>query len=103
MACTGESGVTLCDCVHSCALLEALDDAMFTAIGGSEASLPEARRLWVEACAALDPELLHESRAQYLRYANDVTRQYQSDQVRHPDEMLAAIEIIELLSKWGAR
>lgn len=101
MACTGESGVTLCDCMHSCALLEALDDAMFTAIGGSSESLAEARRLWIDACAALSPELLHESRSQYLRYAHDVTREYQSDQVRHPDEILAAIEIIELLNKWS--
>lgn len=90
--------MTLCESLHACSLLESLDDAMFAAIGGDDAAFTDARRLWTDACAALSPDLLRESREQYLRYAAEVTREFQADQVRHPRQMLAAIEIIELLT-----
>jgi hypothetical protein len=92
-------GGAACDSLHSCALLESLDDAMFAAIGGDDAALAQARRLWVEACAALSPELLDESREQYLRYAAEVSRELSVAAVRRPAQMLAAVEIMELLTR----
>lgn len=91
-------GATLCDSLHACTLLESLDDAMFAAIDGDRQALVLAQRLWIDACAALSGELLDESREQYLRYAAEVARRVACDQVRHGDDMLAAVEILELLS-----
>ncbi|RIK80156.1 MAG: hypothetical protein DCC67_09685 [Planctomycetota bacterium] len=99
MACRPAASVAHCDAVGGCSLLEALDDAMFAAIGGDEAAMLDARRLWTDACAALGCDLLEESREQYLRYAVEVTRELQCDPVRRPQQMLAAVEILEMLSR----
>jgi hypothetical protein len=80
-------------------LLESLDDAMFAAIAGDETALRPARELWSRALAALSPELLDESREQYLRFAVDETRRFESDQTRDLAKAMIAVEVIELLTR----
>jgi hypothetical protein len=80
-------------------LLESLDDAMFAAISGCRQALEEARQLWPAVTAAVSAELIEESREQYLRYAVEVTRRFESHEVRNPATALAALEVIELLTR----
>jgi hypothetical protein len=80
-------------------LLESLDDAMFAAIAGEAAPLREARQLWQQAVDELPPELVEESREQYLRYATEVTRRFEAAEIREPKQALAAIEILQLLTR----
>jgi hypothetical protein len=86
------------DSPQACELLEALDDAMFTAIGGDESFVITARDLWVQAIECLPWELVEESREQYLRYAVDVARRTEPAEVRDPAKVVVAVEIIELLA-----
>jgi hypothetical protein len=79
-------------------LLELLDDAMFAAIEGDEASGRRARELWRQATTSLRGELLEESREHYLRFAAEAMRQPGPEGVRDPRQMLAASEVIELLT-----
>ena len=80
-------------------LLEALDDAIFGALSGCEASLQKARMLWPGAVESLGWELVEESREQYLRYAVEVTRRFEAQEIRNPSLALAALEVIELLTR----
>lgn len=79
-------------------LLEELDDAIFTAIQGSEEALREALDLWPRAITEIDPELVEESREQYLRYAIEVSRRFQQCETRSAETSVAALEIITLLT-----
>ena len=81
-------------------VLETLDDTMFAAIGGCHASLGRARDLWSDALVKLDRGLLEESREQYLRYAVDITRRYESRETFDPVEAVAALAVIALLAEW---
>ena len=49
--------------------LESLDDIIFPAIDGDEQAIAQSKPAWQEAVAQLDPELVQESRNEYLRYA----------------------------------
>jgi hypothetical protein len=80
-------------------LLESLDDAVFAALGGSAAALEETSVLWPEVVRALGPDLIDESREQYLRYAIELTRRFEFKEIRDPAIALAGLEIIELLTK----
>ena len=80
-------------------LLEELDDVIFTAIAGSNAALRRAQTLWPQTVAALGWQQVEESREQYLRYAIDITQRLEKDDIRSPDQALAALEIISLLTK----
>ncbi|MBA3480796.1 MAG: hypothetical protein H0T51_03180 [Pirellulales bacterium] len=80
-------------------LLESLDDAMFAAIAGDEAAMATARELWTRALAGLSPDLIDESREQYLRFAVDETRRFESDQTRDLAKTMIAVEVIELLTR----
>jgi len=80
-------------------LLESLDDAMFAAIAGDEEAMTAARELWTRALAGLSPELIDESREQYLRFAVDETRRFESDQSRDLTKAMIAVEVIELLTR----
>jgi hypothetical protein len=84
---------------HVRELLESLDDAVFAALGGSEPALAKTRELWPALAAALGPELLDESREQYLRYAIELTRRFEFKEIRDPTIAVAALEIIELLTR----
>jgi hypothetical protein len=80
-------------------LLENLDDAMFAAIAAHAGAVDRARDLWSRAVAELGPDLLEESREQYLRFAAEMTRRFEAKEVRNPAAAVAAIEIIELLTR----
>jgi hypothetical protein len=82
-------------------ILESLDDAIFGALGGCGAALERARRLWPSVVESLGWDMVEESREQYLRYAVEVTRRFESQEVRDPALALAALEVIELLTRGG--
>jgi hypothetical protein len=79
-------------------LLESLDDAMFMAIAGEAGIVATAIELWLVAVKCLPAETVEESREQYLRFAVEVARRVQGDEVRDPAKALIALEIIELLT-----
>jgi hypothetical protein len=80
-------------------LLESLDDAVFAALSGSETALANTRELWPTVVEALGPELIEESREQYLRYAIELTRRFEFREIRDPTVAVAALEIIEMLTR----
>ena len=80
-------------------LLESLDDAVFEALGGCQAALEKTRQLWPAVAAALGPAVVDESREQYLRYAVELTRRFEFKEIRDPAIAMAALEIIELLTR----
>ncbi len=84
---------------HVCLLLEELDDAVFQAIRGDAPSLAQAQQLWPKVVSEIGWELVEESREQYLRYAIDLTRQFEEDRQQNPECALAVLEVIELLTK----
>lgn len=80
------------------AMLEDLDDVIFSAIRGDAKALARAQTLWPEVVEAIGWELIEESREQYLRFAIDVTKRFESDTSRRHEHAIAAIEIISLLA-----
>jgi hypothetical protein len=78
--------------------LDALDDAVFAALGGAEGSLEHARQLWHAAIASLPRKQVDESREQYLRYAAEVMRRFEASETRNPVAAIAALEVIEMLA-----
>lgn len=80
-------------------LLEQLDDVVFQAIRGDAPSLALAHQLWPRVVHEIGWELVEESREQYLRYAVDLTKQFEQDRIRNPENAISAIEVIELLSR----
>lgn len=79
--------------------LEALDDAMFAAIAGDNAALRATGDMWRQAVDDLGWEHVEESREQYLRYAVEVTRRFEWNETRDASKAMAAIEVIELLTR----
>jgi hypothetical protein len=79
-------------------LLEALDDAMFTAIAGDVASTSAARELWRIAAQLLPAEIAAESREQYLRFAIETVRRARNAEVRDPALTIVALELVVFLS-----
>ncbi len=80
-------------------LLEDLDDVIFMAVRGDAGALQQAHTLWPQVVEALGWELVEESREQYLRFAIDVTRRFESDKARRPEHAIAALDIISLLTR----
>ncbi len=81
------------------ALLEDLDDVVFSAVRGDLGALEQAQSLWPQVVAAIGWELVEESREQYLRFAIDVTRRFEDEKTRKPEHAVAALEVISLLTK----
>jgi hypothetical protein len=79
-------------------LLEELDDSIFAAIQGSDAALERARLLWPRAIAEVEWQLVEESREHYLRFAVEVSRRLDQNEVRMPENAIFALEIISLLT-----
>lgn len=78
--------------------LERLDDAVFEAIAGKPGALDELRKLWPEVLSRLGPELVEESREQYVRHALRVWRDcVEGDQIRNPSLAVAAMDVVCLL------
>jgi hypothetical protein len=80
------------------ARLEKLDDVIFPAIDGDEQALGQLEPTWREAVAALDPELVRESRNEYLRYARDTWEFLRRNSAEQSGRILAVLQIIALLS-----
>lgn len=78
--------------------LERLDDAVFEAIAGKPGALDELRKLWPEVQSQLGPELVEESREQYVRHALRAWRDcVEGDQIRNPSLAVAAMDVVCLL------
>jgi len=71
--------------------LEQLDDAVYHAINGRPEALDEVRRLWTQLTPQLGPDLLEESREQYLRYVVSAWSNHAQNDPRH------ATAVLELL------
>lgn len=81
------------------ALLEELDDVIFSAIQGDDEALAQAHELWPQVVLEIGWEMVEESREQYLRYAIDITRCGELNELRSPEHAIAALEVISLLTK----
>ncbi len=81
------------------AMLEDLDDVVFSAVRGDAGALEKAHTLWPQVVAAIGWELVEESREQYLRFAIDVTQRFETDNTRKPEHAVAALEVISLLTR----
>jgi hypothetical protein len=77
--------------------LEQLDDVIFPAIEGDEQALAASEPVWREAVAELGPEVIEESRSEYLRYARSVWQFLSSQAITQPLRLLAVMKIIGLL------
>lgn len=78
--------------------LEALDDAVFEAIGGKASALDDLKRLWPDVRGELGETLLGESREQYLRYALSIWDEYvASGRVRNPERAAQALDVLCVL------
>jgi hypothetical protein len=77
--------------------LEQLDDVIFPAIDGDEAALEASEPAWRETVAELGPEVIEESRSEYLRYARSVWQFLSSQAITQPLRLLAVMKIIGLL------
>jgi hypothetical protein len=78
--------------------LERLDDTVFEAIAGKPGALEQLRKLWPEVLAKLGPDLIEESREQYVRHALRVWRDcLEGDQIRNPALAVAAMDVVCLL------
>jgi len=86
------------DSEHVREILEQLDDVIFQAIQGDDFAMEQAQLLWPEVLKQIGWELIEESREQYLRYANEITRHLELDEIRRPERSIAALEIIDLLT-----
>ncbi len=96
----GPAELTHSQCPEVVRELEKLDDTMFSAIRGEPEALALAEALWHQVVRSLGPELVEESREQYLRYAMTVWEESQAEQEqRTPEHAAAALEIITLLSE----
>ena len=81
------------------AMLEELDDVVFSAVRGDEEALEQTRTLWPQVVATIGWELVEESREQYLRFAIDITQRFETDTARKPEHAVAALEVISLLTQ----
>ena len=78
--------------------LERLDDTIFEAIAGKRESLEVLRDLWPETLRMLGPELVEESKAQYIRHALSVWNQcVQGEMIRRPSVAIAVMEVLEIV------
>jgi hypothetical protein len=80
------------------AKLEALDDAVYEAMGGQGAALPRLEIMWPAVLAELGENLVAESREQYLRYALRIWEQCTDDTGIHdPTRAIAALDVLCVL------
>jgi len=78
--------------------LERLDDTVFEAIAGKPGAIEQLRKLWPEVLAEVGPELVEESREQYLRHALRIWRDcVEGDEIRNPALAATAIGVVCLL------
>lgn len=80
------------------AKLEQLDDMVFEAIAGKASAMEELRTVWPDVLTELGPELLEESKEQYIRHALSMWQHcIEGDQIRQPAQAVRVVEVINLL------
>jgi hypothetical protein len=79
------------------AKLEQLDDVIFPAIEGDMTALEACEPAWREAVTTLGPELIAETRSEYLRYARSTWQFLSRQTVHQPLRLFAVLKIIGLL------
>jgi len=78
--------------------LDQLDDAVFDAIDGDTAALDLIRRMWPEILNELDPQLVEESREQYIRYAIEAWQGLdEAGGSRDPGRAIAVLDVLAAL------
>jgi hypothetical protein len=80
------------------ARLEWLDDLMFAAIDGDPVALDAAADAWKKALDELGPQVVEQSRLQYMRRAQRVWNELRHKPNHPPHKVFAAIEVISLLA-----
>ncbi len=78
-------------------LLEKLDDCVFDAISGDDRALAEVVRLWPEVVSAVGPDMLDESREQYLRYSLSIWESCLAEGLREPARAVASLQVLNVL------
>lgn len=78
--------------------LEELDDNMFAALEGDGAALDRSIHMWHAVATEFEPEVVAESREQYLRRAETVWNESRVDPVSSLPRAFAAIEVMNLLA-----
>jgi len=78
-------------------MLERIDDLVFAAISGDTQALAELEVLWPLTAAELEPELVEQTREQYLRCALSICSDFSEGEVRRPERALAAVDVLCVL------
>jgi hypothetical protein len=78
-------------------LLERVDDLVFAAIAGDEPALRELQVLWPTVVADLEPELIDQSRDQYLRCSLSIWSECVDDQLQRTERAVSAIDVLCVL------
>ena len=78
--------------------MERLDDLVFEAIAGKPGAFNELKQFWPQVLAELGPDLLHESREQYVKHALRVWREcVEGESIRNPALAIAAMDVVCLI------
>ena len=92
------SDVLARQCPQAVERLEQLDDAVFEAIAGRPQALDEFKQLWPRVVRELSPELVEESRVQYLRHAMEMWKHcVEGDELRNPQVAVSTMDVIQIL------
>jgi hypothetical protein len=79
------------------AKLEALDDVNFPAIDGDLKALDACGPAWKQTVAELGPEVVKETRNEYIRYASSTWDFLMRQTVQDPLRLLAVMKIIGMM------
>ena len=78
--------------------LEAIDDLVFEAIAGKASAVEKLRTSWPAVLAKLGPDLIEESRENYVRHALRVWKEcVDGEQIRQPALAISAMEVVCIL------
>jgi hypothetical protein len=78
-------------------VLERIDDLVFAAISGDPAALAELQVLWPCATSELPPDVVEQSREQYLRCALSIWSQAGEVHDKQPERAISAIDVLCVL------
>lgn len=78
-------------------MLEKIDDLVFAAIAGDTGALAELEVLWPLTASELEPELVEQTREQYLRCALSLCGESAEGIRARPERALAAVDVLCVL------
>jgi len=78
-------------------MLEKIDDLVFAAIAGDTGALAELEVLWPLTASELEPELVEQTREQYLRCALSLCGDSAEGMGARPERALAAVDVLCVL------